>query len=278
MQQWIIPCNINLYDVIGAFNKLNNIDWKQSNRSILEGDEVFIYVGKPICSILFKCKVNRSNYNETQIDDSEFILHGESYENYGNYMELELVEKYESSRFYIDILVSNGLKGRIQGPRRVNELENLLNFNNDTWVKEIDNISTDNSLIGKEKEVIIKARVNQGHYREMLLRKYKKCCLCGLSDSRMLIASHIKPWSKSEANEKVDIYNGLLLCPNHDKVFDNGLITFDSNGSIIISEQLSYNDRLLLNLKEDMKITFNEKSAKYMIYHRNNVFMKDETE
>ena len=166
------------------------------------------------------------------------------------------------------------MKGNIQGPRRINELENLLNFNNDVWVKEIDNIFTDNSFIGKEKEVIIKARVNQSIYREMLLKKYKKCCLCGMTDSRMLIASHIKPWSKSESNEKVDIYNGLLLCPNHDKVFDNGLITFDSNGSIIISEQLSHNDRLLLNLKEDMKITLYEKNVEYMKYHRNNIYKK----
>lgn len=93
MQQWIIPCNIKLYDVIGAFNKLKCLDWKQSNSSISSGDEVFIYVGKPICSILFKCTVNRSNYSEAKIDDSEFILHGDTYENYGNYMKLELLEK-----------------------------------------------------------------------------------------------------------------------------------------------------------------------------------------
>ena len=65
----------------------------------------------------------------------------------------ELVEKYDVSRFHKDVLVANGLKGNIQGPRRINELENLLNFNNDVWVKEIDNIFTDNSFIGKEKEV-----------------------------------------------------------------------------------------------------------------------------
>lgn len=274
MQQWIIPCNIKLYDVIGAFNKLKCLDWKQSNRSISPGDEVFIYVGKPICSILFKCKVNRSNYSEAQIDDSEFILHGDTYENYGNYMELEVLEKYNVSRFHKDVLVANGLKGNIQGPRRVNELESLLNFNNDAWVKEIDNITNDCSFVGKEKEVIIKTRVNQSIYREMLLNKYKKCCLCGMGDSRMLIASHIKPWSKSSANEKVDIYNGLLLCPNHDKAFDNGLITFDSNGSIIISEQLSNKDRLLLNLNEDMKITLHKNNIEYMKYHRNNIYKR----
>ena len=130
MQQWIIPCNINLYDVIGAFNKLGCVDWRQSNKSISVGDEVFIYVSKPICAILFKCKVNRVNYSQAIREDSEFIIKGDIYENYGNYMELELVEKYDATRFHIDILVSNGLKGRIQGPRKVNELEKLLNSDN----------------------------------------------------------------------------------------------------------------------------------------------------
>lgn len=51
-----------------------------------------IQVGKPISSILYKCKVNRVNYSESQIDDSAFVLDGETYQNYGNYMELEMLE------------------------------------------------------------------------------------------------------------------------------------------------------------------------------------------
>lgn len=274
MVQWIIPCNINLYDVIGAFEKFKCIDWKQSNHSISVGDEVFIYVGKPISSIMYKCKVNKANFNKPKIDDSEFVLNGETYQNYGNYMELELSEKYDISRFHIDILVANGLKGRIQGPRRVNELETLLNTNNGAWIEEIDNTASETMLIGKEKDVIIKARVNQSVYREMLLSKHKKCCLCGVTDSRLLIASHIKPWSQSNSEEKVDVYNGLLLCPNHDKVFDSGLITFNNQGEIIISNELSCNDKIFLNLREDMKIELSEKSAKYMEYHRKNIFIK----
>ena len=127
MEQWITPCNINFYDVIGAFENLRCIDWKQSNRSISAGDEVFIYVGKPISSILYKCKVNAANFNGIRIDDSAFVLDGETYQNYSNHMELELMEKYDVSRFHIDVLTANGLKGRIQGPRRVNELKTLLN-------------------------------------------------------------------------------------------------------------------------------------------------------
>ncbi len=42
MEQWIISCNIKYYDVIGAFKKLQKLDWKQSNKSIEIGDEVFI--------------------------------------------------------------------------------------------------------------------------------------------------------------------------------------------------------------------------------------------
>lgn len=274
MEQWIIPCNISLYDVISAFEKLERIDWKQSNHSISVGDEVFIYVGKPISSILYRCKVIKANFANPKNDDYEFVLNGETFQNYGNYMELQLMQKFDDSQYHFDILVANGLKGRIQGPRRVKELGILLNTNNNFWIKEIDDTISKTVLKGKEKEVLIKARVNQSIYRDMLLNKHKKCCLCGISNQKTLIASHIKPWSHSESNEKLDVYNGLLLCPNHDKVFDSGLITFNNQGNIIISNELNSNDRILLNIRDDMKITLSENSIKYMEYHRTHIFQK----
>lgn len=94
-----------------------------------------------------------------------------------------------------------------------------------------------------------------------------------MSENRVLIASHIKPWSQCKPEEKIDEHNGLLLCPNHDKVFDSGLITFSNNGSIMISDELNYNDRIFLNLRDDMKITISEKSIKYMEYHRKHIFL-----
>ena len=129
MEQWIIPCNVNFYDVVGVFEKLKCVDWKQSNPLISIGDEVFIYVSKPISAILYKCKVNKANMPEATIDDSAFVLNGEKYQNYGNYMELELLEKYDNSKFALDVLTEKGLKGRIQGPRRVKELKEFLNKN-----------------------------------------------------------------------------------------------------------------------------------------------------
>ena len=112
MGQWIVPCNPNLYDVYSAFKNLSHIDWKQTNSSISVGDEVFIYVAEPISSILYRCRVIKANLSEPQIDDSAFILNDEIYRNRGNYnyMELELLEKYNSLRFHIDVLRENVLK------------------------------------------------------------------------------------------------------------------------------------------------------------------------
>lgn len=122
MKQWIIPCNVKYYDVKGAFQKLKRLDWKQSNKSIEIGDEIFIYVGVPIKAIKYKCKVNKINLEHTEIDDTEFVLNGEPYETYGNYMELELTAEFDDAKYSLDVLKDKGLKGNIQGTRRADGL------------------------------------------------------------------------------------------------------------------------------------------------------------
>ena len=61
MTSWIIPCNLKNYDVIGAFKRFRKLNWKQSAKSIEVGDTVFIYIGKPVSGIKYKCKVNKVN-------------------------------------------------------------------------------------------------------------------------------------------------------------------------------------------------------------------------
>lgn len=122
MTEWIIPCNLKYYDVKGAFSKFKAIDWKQSAKNICVGDIVYIYVGKLISAIKYKCRVNKTNLSKVEIDDSEFVINGENYENYGNHMELELIREYADTELTRDMLVENGLKGNIQGPRRVDVL------------------------------------------------------------------------------------------------------------------------------------------------------------
>lgn len=122
MERWIIPCNPKYYNVVGAFNKLNRIDWKQSSKSIMVGDEVYIYVTAPIKAIKYRCRVNKTNLSAIEIDDTDFVVNGEPYEAYGNHMELELLEVYDDCKYSLEVLRQKGLKGSLQSPQKAKNL------------------------------------------------------------------------------------------------------------------------------------------------------------
>ena len=96
----------------------------------------------------------------------------------------------------------------------------------------------------------------------------------GIKREELLIASHIKPWSKSNNNERLDIDNVLLLCPQHDILFDKGFISFSDEGNIIISSILNDDEFPSLNLSGNLRINVNEKQKKYLEYHRENILRK----
>lgn len=119
MTSWIIPCNPKNYDVIGVFQSLDQIDWKQSAKSIETGDIVYIYVSRPYQKVMFQCDVVKTNLNGCEIDDHVFVKDGTPFLNYGPHMRLRLVKKLVGCNISIDALKESGLKGNIQGPRRV---------------------------------------------------------------------------------------------------------------------------------------------------------------
>lgn len=124
-----------------------------------------------------------------------------------------------------------------------------------------------------ERNILAKARIGQGLYRENLILKHEcKCMLCGLGYKELLIASHIKEWSKAKNEERVDVNNGLLLCTLHDSLFDKHLITFDKDGKIIISSRLTQKDMMLCNISSNSKIEMTPEIEKYMEFHRNMFF------
>jgi putative restriction endonuclease len=99
-------------------------------------------------------------------------------------------------------------------------------------------------LKNTERELIARSRIGQPTFKKSLLKRNSKCRLCGVTDRRFLIASHIKLWRKSNDIERLDVNNGLLLCPNHDALFDKGYISFNDNGSIFISDSLDQDKRM----------------------------------
>ncbi|WP_243765237.1 HNH endonuclease [Bacillus arachidis] len=118
-----------------------------------------------------------------------------------------------------------------------------------------------------EKERLIKSRIGQGKFKKLLLGRECKCALCGVTDPRVLIASHIKPWSESTNEERLDVNNGLLLCPNHDALFDKHLISFDGRGKIVISETLNEMVRTFMNLNDRMQVNLTAEQLNYMQDH-----------
>lgn len=153
--------------------------------------------------------------------------------------------------------------------------KNIITNKDELVIEQAQKIETEISslnLEGASKKAIINSRVNQGKFRDLLLKSYNKCCLCNIENPALLIASHIKPWAESGSKEKLDVNNGFLMCPNHDKLFDNGYIPFDDDGKIIISNKLIKSDWKSLNINNSMHIKLTKNNKKYLKFHRENVF------
>jgi len=125
-----------------------------------------------------------------------------------------------------------------------------------------------------EKRSLSLSRIGQGKYRFNLLNLWDACAITNVKVPEILKASHIKPWKDSNNNERLDPYNGLILTPTLDSLFDEGFISFENNGGIILSKNIQpYSD--LLNLSPDMKLRkiFNN-NLQYLEYHRDVVYLK----
>lgn len=128
-------------------------------------------------------------------------------------------------------------------------------------------------IVGKvtptEKERLILARIGQGAFRSSLISQWGACSVSGAGLATVLVASHIVPWCKCVTNaERLDPFNGLLLTPNLDKLFDRGLISFSADGKVRISRSLSKSDALALGIHSGLKLRrVPEQSKGYLARH-----------
>ena len=156
------------------------------------------------------------------------------------------------------------------------QVTSALSLKSDIYKLEKRLASETNSNKRTEIETLIKARLGQGRFRQKLLELYPNCPLTGLDVQSLLIASHIKPWSKCNDTERLDPSNGLMLAPNIDALFDSGLITFETDGTIKISPKIDLENQKRLGISPDLKLKIEPESEKYFEYHRNHVFQKEE--
>lgn len=91
---------------------------------------------------------------------------------------------------------------------------------------------------GETRQSIVQQRIKQRFFRRAVLASYRgRCCISGVSDARLLVASHIVPWREDKAN-RLNPSNGLCLSAIHDKAFDQHLFTLSDDCRVILSRTL----------------------------------------
>jgi hypothetical protein len=138
---------------------------------------------------------------------------------------------------------------------------------------EEDRIRQDATLPATQRDQLIKARVGQGLFRKNVEKLEPACRLTGVTDRRMLRASHAKPWAQSTDFEKLDGANGLMLSPHVDHLFDKGLISFQDDGTLLVSRKLPVEILARWGLSAATAGKgFTPQQAVYLNYHRAHVF------
>lgn len=148
-------------------------------------------------------------------------------------------------------------------------LFSLLNFQEEEYIKN-------DTLQITEKISEIRTRIGQSFFRKSLLENLNKCPFTNINNPKLLIASHIKPWSKSTNIERLDVKNGFIFTPTFDLLFDKGYISFKNDKSLIISEVLDANTIKRLNLRNKKIIGTLPINGRmqYLEYHRDIVLKR----
>ncbi|MFZ5670389.1 MAG: HNH endonuclease [Pseudomonadota bacterium] len=135
----------------------------------------------------------------------------------------------------------------------------------------------DPGLTATEKQQLATARRGQGVFRERVRALEPACRITGVANPWLLIAGHIKPWRLCDtAAERLDGANGLMLTPDLDRLFDRGFITFEADGTVVVSPRLDPEvlERLdLASLPGRRTPPLTPAQAAYMAWHRARVFM-----
>lgn len=122
-----------------------------------------------------------------------------------------------------------------------------------------------------EVERMVRQRVGQDTYRKAMLDYWGgACAVTGLAIPEVLRASHALPWAECESDaQRLDVFNGFLLTPNLDVLFDRFLISFDQKGVVIVSDLISSPDRDCLGLNANLQLRWlTERHEPYLQSHR----------
>ncbi|TNJ34831.1 HNH endonuclease [Arenimonas terrae] len=137
-------------------------------------------------------------------------------------------------------------------------------------LEDLHRIEGDLSIPDTQKPQLAKARIGQGLFRKRVILLDPTCRVTGVTETRVLIASHIKPWKDSSNAERINGHNGIMLSPHVDALFDDHLITFEDDGRIHVHESLPRDvlDRWGIDPSRRVE-RFRPEQAIFLGHHRN---------
>lgn len=146
-----------------------------------------------------------------------------------------------------------------------------------TFAKELETALAAVVGNGTEVERLVRQRVGQDIYRRAQLDYWGGCCaVTGLDLPEILRASHAKPWADCQSDaERLDVFNGFLLAPDLDALFDRGLITFNNDGAMLVSSKVGASQLESLRLWdwETLRLRWiTTQHYPYLAWHRDRVF------
>ncbi|MEG0314184.1 MAG: HNH endonuclease signature motif containing protein [Erysipelotrichaceae bacterium] len=250
-----------LLSFIIKFN--DSIDLMYSNNKEYEIDELEKYFDPITLSLLLKSLLVIENHNKYKINDNFK----------DDYKNLKSIK--DDDNLINEIVLSNYLKDLLS-KLTIDEYTNV-----NTGMIHYDRASLITKILPQNG--IIKNRENtqyfQSFYKDCLFNDANhQCQICGVDLPVLLIASHIKPYRDcGHIYETVDYNNGLLLCRNHDYLFDQGYVSFNDDGSIIISSELKNhsNYEIIYNINDNTKLrvdTITHSRKLFLAYHRSHIF------
>ncbi len=135
---------------------------------------------------------------------------------------------------------------------------------------DIEELMSAKGIHATEREALIAARIGQGKFREDVLERWEmSCAVTGCTILAAIRASHIKPWRESDNKERLDAENGLPLVATLDALFHRHLISFRSDGRIVISKTLG-DDLGSIGINANMRLQgkLSRKQKDLLVEHR----------
>jgi hypothetical protein len=144
-------------------------------------------------------------------------------------------------------------------------------------IHEMEQVISDQTIPETTRQAVVMARRGQGLFKQNVQRIESHCRVTQVDQIEHLRASHCKPWRDASNAERLDGENGLLLTPDVDHLFDRGFISFEDNGTVLVSPVAHRESIHKMGLEDALRRNvggFSEGQRSYLAFHRESVFLE----